>query len=125
MWNDLSEVVRAAISSFEARAWAMHLATSPEFDEPSSAAIVRHSATLLQDLQRLDNMLSIARNVLTAGEHVQNLAAQVGFDREVCQLINLCIKITARGYDGDGTNADEDKWQLVINGCELKRHVEA
>jgi len=62
-------------------------------------------------------MFSMARNVLTCGERVQNLAAQVGFDREVCAMINLCIKITARGYDGDGTTVEEDKWQGVINGC--------
>jgi len=62
-------------------------------------------------------MFSMARNVLTCGEKVQNMAAQVGFDREVCAMINLCIKITARGYDGDGTTMEEDKWQGVINGC--------
>lgn len=73
--------------------------------------------TLLKDLQRLDNMLAVARNVLTAGEKIQNLAAQVGFDREVCSMINLCIKITARGYDGDGAAVEEDKWQGVMNGC--------
>lgn len=82
--------------------------------------IVTHSATLLADLQRLDHMLAIARNVLTAGEAVQNNAAQSGFDREVCSLINLCIKITARGFDGDASAKDEDKWQGVINGCKVR-----
>ena len=90
---------------------------SPGYDAPSSNSIVANSVTLLKDLQRLDIMLQIARNVVTVGEKAQNLAAQVGFDREICTIISLCIKITARGYDGDGNGVDEDKWQGVINGC--------
>ena len=105
----------AANPSLENRSYAPLEEGQPTYDVPSSNVIVSNSRTLLQDLQRLDNVMAIARNLLTSGERVQNLAAQVGFDREVCAMINLCIKITARGYDGDGTAADEDRWQSVIN----------
>ena len=110
------ELFHAANPSLEQRSYGSIDPMSASYDGPSSNVIVANSVTLLKDLQRLDNMLAICRNLLTAGEKVQNLAAQVGFDREVCAMINLCIKITARGYDGDGTAADEDKWQGVING---------
>ena len=86
------------------------------YDGPSSNVIVANSITLIKDIQRLDNVLALARNVLTCGARVQNLAAQVGFDSEVCSLINLCVKITARGYDGDGTTVEEDKWNAVVTG---------
>lgn len=89
------------------------------YDGPSSNIIVANSITLLKDLQRLESILSMARNILTAGHKVQNMAAQIGFDREVCVMISLCIKITARGYDGDGTAVEEDRWQGVINGCKF------
>lgn len=110
------DLFHAANPSLEYRSYAPLDQGQPPYDVPSSNVIVSNSRTLLQDLQRLDNMTAVARNLLTAGERVQNLAAQVGFDREVCAMINLCIKITARGYDGDGTATDEDKWQGVING---------
>ena len=62
-------------------------------------------------------MVSIARNVLTTGDKTQNLAAKSQFDQEVFRLISVCVKVTARGYDGEAGTADEDKWQAVINSC--------
>lgn len=116
IWADLVDLFRTASPSLEHRSYGPVEPTGTAFDGPNSNVIVMNSITLLKDLQRLDNMLAFARNVLTAGEKVQNVAAQLGFDREICSLINLCIKITARGYDGDGPASDEDQWQRVING---------
>lgn len=113
------ELFRAANASLEQRSYSPPDLAAPSYEGPSSNIIVANNITLLKDLQRLESILAMARNVLTAGHKVQNMAAQMGFDREVCAMINLCIKITARGYDGDGTPLEEDKWQGVINGCEL------
>lgn len=113
----MNELFRAAIPSLEQRSYGAAKSLSPDHGGPSSNTIIANSVTLLNDLQRLDSILSLARNVLTAGVRVQNLAARVSFDREVCAMINLCIKITARGYDGDGATAEEEKWQAVNNGC--------
>jgi len=55
--------------------------------------------------------------VLTTGDKTQNLAAKSQFDQEVFKLISVCVKVTARGYDGEAGTADEDKWQAVINSC--------
>lgn len=120
IWADLVELLRVASSSVEGRSYGPLDGTG--YEGPNSNSIVANSDTLLKDLDRLDILLQVARNVVTVGEKVQNLAAQVGFDREVCTMINLCIKITARGYDGDGNGAEEDKWQGVINGCTFLYH---
>lgn len=119
IWRDMVELFRAANASLEQRSYSPPDLAAPSYEGPSSNIIVANNITLLKDLQRLESILAMARNVLTAGHKVQNMAAQMGFDREVCAMINLCIKITARGYDGDGTPLEEDKWQGVINGCEL------
>ncbi|KAB8346351.1 hypothetical protein FH972_023395 [Carpinus fangiana] len=117
VWLDMVDLLRIANPSLEERSYGPLEQAGSTFDGPNSSTIVANSVSLLRDLQRLDNLLAIARNVLSAGEKVQNLAAQVGFDREVCSIINLCIKITARGYDGDGSSTvEEDRWQGVING---------
>ena len=121
VWKDIVDVFRIAVQSLEQRSYGPLPPVSPMYDGPSSDTIVTNSQSLLKDLQRLDLLLQVCRNSVTAGEKAQNLAAQLGFDREVCGLINLCIKITARGYDGDGPRADEQKWQGVINGCKQHR----
>jgi len=110
IWSDYVDVFRLAIPSLEQRTFG-----DPALcDGPSSNAIVANYVSLHKDLQRLENALALARNVLSCGSKVQNLAAQVGFDSEVCVLINLCVKITARGYDGDGPPAEEDSWNNVV-----------
>lgn len=146
VWSDLVDLFRVALPSLEGRTYspppapaagagydgaggfdnagaAAGAAPTPTslYDAgvsgPSSNIMVANQATLLRDLQRLDSVLALARNVLTAGERCQNLAAQVGFDREVCAIVNLCVKVTARGFDGDGQTQDEEKWNSVVNGC--------
>ncbi|KAI9718477.1 MAG: copper transport protein [Chrysothrix sp. TS-e1954] len=117
IWHDLVDLFRAACPSFEHRSYGTSTDQMGQtYEGPNSNIIVTNSTTLLKDLQRLDSILTLARNVLTVGDKVQNLAASVGFDKEICHMINLCIKVTARGYDGDGSAIDEDKWQGVING---------
>ena len=127
VWTELVEVFRNAIASLDGRCYADNAAIPATanvdgdelepYDGPNSTVIVANSPTLLADLQRLDTLLGIARNVLTAGEKVQNRAAQAGFDREVCAMINLAVKVTARGFDGDGGQADEDRFLAVSNAC--------
>jgi hypothetical protein len=72
---------------------------------------------LLKDLEKLNQIVAIGRNVLTYGEKAQNLAADRLFDKDIFTLINVCVRVTARGYDGEAGTQDEDKWQTVINAC--------
>ncbi|KAJ8607044.1 hypothetical protein MRB53_040553 [Persea americana] len=125
-WEELVVLIEVARPSLEYRSCSRN--DDPSLVRPPeswSKVIILHHVTVLKDLQRLNNILSIARNVLTMGEDVQNLAHQMGFEGEIFRLINLCIKITARGYDGDPNHNDEEKWQGVINGCTLTNPTQA
>lgn len=46
---------------------------------------------------------------------MQNLCADCGFDQYMYKLINCCVRVTARGYDGEPSHGDEEKWGLAIN----------
>jgi hypothetical protein len=117
-WKDLGDLLEAAIPSLERRCFAAPDPQTPEYEGLSGPLIASCSSSLLKDLERLNSMVSIARNVLTAGDKSQNLAAKSQFGQEVFKLISVCVKVTARGYDGEAGSQDEDKWQSVINSCE-------
>lgn len=59
-------------------------------------------------------MVSIARNALTIGDLAQNAAAKAQVDMAIFDVITLCIKVTARGFSAEGSQAEEEKWQSVI-----------
>lgn len=116
-WDDLAGVLKAAIRSLERRSFAAPDPANPEYEDLSGPLIASCSASLLKDLERLNQLVAIARNVLTYGEKAQNLAADRLFDKDIFTLINVCVRVTARGYDGEAGSQDEDKWQNVINAC--------
>src|SRR2546423_1052833 len=99
IWLELGELLEAAVPSLEKRCFAAPDPAQPEYEGLSGPLIASYSSTLLKDLERLNNMVCIARNVLTTGDKAQNLAAKSQFDQEVFKLISVCIKVTARGYD--------------------------
>jgi palmitoyltransferase len=114
-WDALAEVLKAAIPSLERRCFAAPDPAAPEYEGLSGPLIASYSPSLLRDLERLNQLVSIARNVQVHGERVQNLSAERLFDKDIFALINVCVRVTARGYDGEAGTQDEDKWQGVIN----------
>jgi hypothetical protein len=92
------------------------LTHAPE-DAPSVRLMVANQAGLARDLPLLETLVGIARNTLTAGPASQNAAAKARLDGAVLRLVTACIKITARGFTADGSVADEEKWQSVIDMC--------
>lgn len=120
-WDDLSAVLKAAIPSLEQRCFAAPNPTTLEYEGLSGPLIASYAVGLLRDLEILNQLVSIARNVLVYGEKVQNLAAERLFDKDVFATISLCVRVTARGYDGEAGSQDEDKWQKVINACKTSR----
>lgn len=110
-------MLKAAFPSLERRSFAAPDPTTPEYEGLSGPLIASYSPSLLKDLERLNQLISIARNVLIYGEKVQNLAAARLYDKDIFALINVCVRVTARGYDGEAGTQDEDKWQSVINAC--------
>lgn len=114
-WDDLAAVLKAAIPSLERRCFAAPDPAAPEYEGLSGPLIASYSPSLLRDLERLNQLVCIARNVQVHGERVQNLSAERLFDKDIFALINVCVRVTARGYDGEAGTQDEDKWQGVIN----------
>jgi palmitoyltransferase len=114
-WDSLAEVLKVAIPSLERRCFAAPDPAAPEYEGLSGPLIASYSPSLLRDLERLNQLVCIARNVQVHGEKVQNLSAERLFDKDIFALINVCVRVTARGYDGEAGTQDEDKWQGVIN----------
>jgi palmitoyltransferase len=114
-WDSLAEVLKVAIPSLERRCFAAPDPAAPEYEGLSGPLIASYSPSLLRDLERLNQLVCIARNVQVHGEKVQNLSAERLFDKDIFALINVCVRVTARGYDGEAGTAEEDKWQGVIN----------
>jgi palmitoyltransferase len=116
-WDSLAEILKVAIPSLERRCFAAPDPAAPEYEGLSGPLIASYSPSLLRDLERLNQVVCIARNVQVHGEKVQNLSAARLFDKDIFALINVCVRVTARGYDGEAGTQDEDKWQGVINAC--------
>ncbi|KAF1850300.1 uncharacterized protein K460DRAFT_270024 [Cucurbitaria berberidis CBS 394.84] len=114
-WDELAGVLKAAIPSLERRCFPQPPLGGLEYEGQSCLLIASYAPSLLRDLERLNQLVCIARNVQVYGEKVQNLSAARLFDKDIFALINVCVRVTARGYDGEAGSADEDKWQGVIN----------
>ncbi|KAK0251916.1 hypothetical protein B0A54_12803 [Friedmanniomyces endolithicus] len=114
-WADLVLLFHAAIPSLERRSFTIWDPSSVDYESTSGALIASHYPTLWKDLERLNDLVSISRNVLTIGSAAQDLAAYESLDHEVFRLINCCVRVTARGYDGEAGTGDEEKWQWVVN----------
>ena len=82
----------------------------------SSDLIAANYLSLVKDIERLNDLCTIARNLLATTKRAQNLAAERGFDQQVLKLIDVCVKVTARGFDGEGGNVrSEERWGKVVN----------
>ncbi|KAF1911985.1 hypothetical protein BDU57DRAFT_559931 [Ampelomyces quisqualis] len=114
-WDALADVVKAAIPSLERRCFAAPDPAAPEYEGLAGPLIASCAPSLLRDLERLHVVVCIARNVLVHGEAAQNLSAQRLFDKHVAALVHVCVRVAARGYDGEAGTQDEDKWQAVVN----------
>ena len=85
--------------------------SSPEYEAASGTLLATHAEGLLKDLDRLNDVMAIARNVLTIGETAQKLAAASHAEKQVFQLIATSVRFTGHGYE---------KWQMVVNACAFR-----
>ncbi|KAK4549402.1 hypothetical protein LTR36_006399 [Oleoguttula mirabilis] len=114
-WAELVVLFKAAIPSLERRSFTIWDPSSVDYESTSGALIASNYPTLWKDLERLNDLVSISRNVLTIGPAAQDLAASHHIDGEIFRLINVCVRVTARGYDGEAGTGDEEKWQWIVN----------
>lgn len=128
VWSGLTSCLSAAIPSLEAQSFC------PTASGSSSDLIARNYFSLIKDIERLNDLCTIARNLLATTKRAQNLGAEWGFDQCVLRLIDVCVRVSSRGFDGeveqkDGKNGtaatatvtatavgrNEEKWQKVVN----------
>ena len=117
-WTDIHYVFTLAIPVLEAQSLAP---TDPQTGTTGSfsALMALNHDTLMKDLERLNDILLIARNCVATVTKAQNLAGESLLDQQVQKLIDLCVRVTARGYDGDAGSRTEIQWGNVIGACKL------
>lgn len=115
IWQGLTDVFMRAIPVLEAQSFSWkNPSTAGSYEQSSSNLIAFHYQTLVKDLERLNDLVIISRNLLATTKLVQDLAAEKGFDQQILALIDTCVKVTARGFDGDTNPRNEDRWQKVV-----------
>ena len=117
-WTDINYVFTLAIPVLEAQSLAP---TDPQTGTTGSfsALMALNHDTLMKDLERLNDILLIARNSVATVTKAQNLAGESLLDQQIQKLIDLCVRVTARGYDGDAGSRTEIQWGNVIGACKL------
>ena len=117
-WTDIHYVFTLAIPVLEAQSLAP---TDPQTGTTGSfsALMALNHDTLLKDLERLNDILLIARNCVCTVTKAQNLAGESLLDQQIQKLIDICVRVTARGYDGDAGSRTELQWGNVIGACKL------
>jgi palmitoyltransferase len=117
VWEELGELIKEAVPSLERRCFNPPNPQDPECDGLSGALISQNYDSLLKDLRIIKDFVEIARNILVAGEKAQNLCAKAGFDKHIFKLINVCVKVAARGYDGEPGHNDQKLFDGVVEAC--------
>lgn len=116
-WKDIYDVFTLAIPALEAQSLAVADPSTGNIGSTSALIALNHNM-LMKDLERLNDILVLARNVLATTLAVQNLAGENLVDQQVLKLIDLCVRVTARGYDGESGSRTEQQWGNVIGSCE-------
>ena len=115
-WKDITQVFALAIPVLEAQSLAPFDPQTGASGSFSALMALNHD-TLMKDLERLNDILTVARNCLATTAKAQNLAGDSLLDQQVQKLIDLCVRVTARGYDGDAGSRSEVQWGNVIGAC--------
>lgn len=120
VWSQYTACFAKAMPEIQRQSF---LNTEPNMQSIGSAGrsnadvMIKNYATLTEDLERLNDLMVIARNIVATFEHTQNLAHTAQFDQQVFQWVKLCVCITARGYDGDLNANVEAQWTIVLGHC--------
>lgn len=115
VWEGLTQVLTVAIPALEQQSFPWKNPPDSGFNGSSSELIAAHYLSLVKDIERLNDLCTIARNLLATNKKAQNLAADKYFDQQILKLIDVCVRVTARGFDGEANPRNEEKWQKVVN----------
>jgi palmitoyltransferase len=115
IWEGLTKVLTVAIPVLEQQSFSFKNPPLLSYGGSSSELIAAHYHSLVKDIERLNDLCTIARNLLATTKKAQNLAAEKAFDQQILKLIDVCVKVTARGFDGKANQRNEERWQKVVN----------
>lgn len=131
IWDGLTAVLSRALPVLETQSFSWRNEQgNTTYGGSSSDLIAAHYFSLVKDIERINDLCTIARNLLATTRRAQNLAADKGFDQQILKLIDICVRVTARGFDGLTTTTtdargamlqdqidkrNEEKWQKVVN----------
>lgn len=109
IWMRLTKIFNLAVPTLASRSLRESYAENGVvngLDIPESAhLILKNSVAIIEDMQYLNSLLVISRNMLAIKDTAQEICAAVQFDKAVHKLIILCVNVTSKGYDGE--NVDE------------------
>ncbi|OQE29061.1 hypothetical protein PENFLA_c004G04371 [Penicillium flavigenum] len=114
IWQGLTNVLTKAIPVLESQSFAWK-SPAASYEHSSANLIAYNYFSLVKDIERLNDLCTIARNLLATTKKAQNLAAETGFDQRILALIDTCVRVTARGFDGEQNARNEERWQKVVN----------
>ncbi|KAL8946244.1 MAG: hypothetical protein Q9222_007334, partial [Ikaeria aurantiellina] len=111
IWDAYTGFLNVALPSLESQSF------SAEDPNASSAALIATNyAILMKDLERINDLLLIARNLLATTQFAQDIAGDSGIVQQIIRLIEICVRVTARGYDGEaGARINEAQWRNIID----------
>ena len=114
VWRGLTDVLGKAIPVLEIQSFSWKNNQANSYNGSSSDLIAANYFSLVKDIERLNDLCTIARNLLATTKKAQNLAAEQGFDQKILKLIEVCVRVTARGFDGEANQRNEERWQKVV-----------
>lgn len=115
VWEGLTAVLTHAIPVLEQQSFAWKNPSASNHNGSSSDPIAANFQTLAKDIERLNDLCTIARNLLATTKRAQNLAADKSFDQQILKLIHVCVRVTARGFDGETNSTNEGRWNKVVH----------
>ena len=117
LWKELELCFAQAMPEIERQSFITVDAANEASGASNADVMLANQVNLTKDLERLNDLLMIARNMLATTNKAQNLAATSAFDKQVIKYIDLCVRVTARGYDGDNNQRAEAQWTSIIGFC--------
>lgn len=115
----------AAIPVLETQSFVMDEPATANTNSSSAALMALNHSTLMKDLDRLNDLVLLARNILATTSLAQDFAAEHKVDKHVLRLVDICVRVTARGYDGDAGGRSETQWANVVGSCKSQHGIDA
>ncbi|KAI9702850.1 MAG: copper transport protein [Candelina mexicana] len=115
VWIELSAVLDKAVKILEKNSFASESPISDQWQGSSSLLIASQYTTILKHIAVIQDHMAVAKAILFQSDLAQNLAAQAKVDRQVLRLIDVCVRVSARSYEGQPHTKEEENWQQVVH----------